>query len=144
SALLKNPSTLVIIAIFSVTFGPLMEELFFRGLLYPVLARGITAVAGLVSNVFGQGLLDPSSARRLGVSLSVVATGLGFALVHASQYGNSWALVSMLFLVGLVLGSVRAAKNSVAAGFLVHVAYNGVLVFALVAGETVARVTGHS
>ena len=38
-ALLRRPATVVLIAVFAVTLGPLMEELFFRGFLYPVLAR---------------------------------------------------------------------------------------------------------
>lgn len=110
-ALLKNPNTVVLIAVFSVTLGPLMEELFFRAFLYPVLAR------------------------RFGMMAAISMTALGFGLVHAPQYANSWALVLLLFLVGWVIGWVRAVKDSVAAGLLVHVAYNGVIVCALIAAE---------
>ena len=39
----------------------------------------------------------------------------------------SWGPVLVIFLVGTVLTMVRAYKNSVAAGLLVHVAYNGTL-----------------
>jgi membrane protease YdiL (CAAX protease family) len=114
-ALLKNPKTVLLIAAFAVTLGPLMEELFFRAFLYSVLAR------------------------RVGVIAAIAITALGFAGVHASQYANSPTLISLLFLVGLVIGWVRAKKNSVAAGLLVHVAYNGIVVFALVA----AKMTGN-
>lgn len=111
-ALLKDPNTVVLIAVFSVTLGPLMEELFFRGFLYPVLAR------------------------RFGMMAAISTTALGFALVHAPQYANSWALILLLFMVGIVIGWVRAVKDSVAAGLLVHVAYNGIIVIALITAES--------
>jgi len=106
-ALLRRPVTVVLIAVFAVTLGPLLEELFFRGFLYPVLAR-----------TFGMGT-------------GVVVTALGFGLMHVVQYGYSWASVLLIFLVGLVLGAVRARRDSVAASFLVHVAYNGTIILAL-------------
>ena len=106
-ALLRRPSTVILIAVFAVTLGPLMEELFFRGFLYPVLAR------------------------RFGIFSGVAVTALGFALMHAAQYGYSWASVLLIFFVGLVLGVVRAAKGSVAAGVLVHAAYNGTIILML-------------
>jgi len=106
-ALLRRPATVVLIAVFAATLGPLMEELFFRGFLYPVLAR------------------------RFGMSAGISVTALGFGLIHAAQYGYSWASVFLIFLVGVVLGVVRARRNSVAASFLVHAAYNGTIIVML-------------
>ena len=106
-ALLRRPAAVVLIAVFAVTLGPLMEELFFRGFFYPVLAR------------------------RFGMSTGISVTALGFGLMHAAQYGYSWASVLLIFLVGVVLGVVRAKKDSVAAGFLVHAAYNGTIILML-------------
>ncbi len=77
-----------------------MEELFFRGLLYPVLAR------------------------RLGVSWAVILTALPFALMHMFQYGYAWGVVLLIFIMGIVVTIVRALTGSVAASFLVHVGYN--------------------
>jgi uncharacterized protein len=90
-------------SIFAVSLGPLMEELFFRGFFYPVLAR------------------------RLGVAWGIFLTALPFALLHAFQFGNAWAAVLVIFIVGVVLTWVRAATKSVGASFLVHVGYNGML-----------------
>jgi hypothetical protein len=95
-----------ILAVFGVLVAPLMEELFFRGFLYPVLAR------------------------RMGMAVSIVLTGIGFALVHAQQLGHAWGPVLIIFLVGVVLTTARALAKSVAAGWLIHFAYNGTL-FAL-------------
>lgn len=98
----SNPRDAYLIAGFAVTIGPLMEELFFRGFLYPVLAR------------------------RLGVAAGIFLTALPFGLIHYLQY-KSWSAVLVITLVGVVLTSVRAVTKSVAASFLVHVGYNGTL-----------------
>jgi flagellin-like protein len=89
----------------AVGFAPLMEELFFRGFMYPVLAR------------------------RLGIITSVVLTAMTFALIHAPEY-HAWGPVLIVFLVGIVLTSVRAKLKSVGASFIVHSIYNGVPIFA--------------
>jgi hypothetical protein len=97
-----HPSDAYLMAVFAVTFGPLMEELFFRGFLYPVLER------------------------RTGVFLAVCLTALPFGAMHYLQY-KSWAAVLVITLVGIVLTTVRAVTKSVSASFLVHVGYNGTL-----------------
>jgi uncharacterized protein len=91
------------LSLFGVTLAPLLEELFFRGFLYPVLVR------------------------RLGTMLAVLFTAALFGLIHAPQLGRAWAPVLVVFLVGVVLTITRAATKSVAASLLIHVAYNGTL-----------------
>ena len=98
----SRPRDAYLIAIFAVTVGPLMEELFFRGFFYPVLAR------------------------KTSVAWAVVLTAVPFGLLHYVQY-RSWGAVLLITLVGVVLGTVRAVTKSVAASFLVHVGYNGTL-----------------
>jgi membrane protease YdiL (CAAX protease family) len=87
---------------FAITLGPLMEELFFRGFLYPVVAR------------------------RLGAFWGILLTALPFGLMHYLQY-RSWSAVLIIILVGVVLTTVRALTKSVASSFLAHVGYNGTL-----------------
>jgi len=106
---LQRRVAIIIISVFAVTLGPLMEELVFRGFLYPVLAR------------------------RFGIGTGISVTALGFGLMHAPEYGYSWASVLLIFLVGVVLGVVRATKDSLAASFLVHMTYNGTIVVAMAA-----------
>lgn len=98
-----RPFDAYLTAAFAVTLGPLMEELFFRGFLYPVVAR------------------------RLGVASGIFLTALPFGLMHLAQYGYSWGAVLIVFLVGVVLTAVRAMTKSVASSFLAHVGYNGTL-----------------
>jgi len=88
-------------AIMAMTLGPLMEELFFRGFFYPVIAR------------------------RWGAIWGIFLAALPFALLHMQQYGYSWGILLVIFGVGLVCGIVRAVTGSVAASFLVHAGYNG-------------------
>ncbi len=95
-----------LMAFFGVTFAPLIEELFFRGFLYPVVAR------------------------RLGVIAGVGITAALFALLHESQLAHAWAPLLLLFGVGVVLTAVRAKTGSVAASFVIHAGYNTTL-FAL-------------
>lgn len=100
--LFATPTDAYLIAAFSVTLAPVMEELFFRGFLYPVLARWT------------------------GVAPAIILTALPFGLLHYLQY-RSWSAVLLIMLVGVVLGIVREVTNSVGASFLVHVGYNGTL-----------------
>jgi uncharacterized protein len=99
----RTPGEAWALTAFGITLAPLMEELFFRGFLYPVLER------------------------RLGLGVAVVLTAAGFALLHGSQLMFAWGPVLVIFLVGVVLTSVRAKRNSVAAGLLIHMAYNGTI-----------------
>lgn len=92
-----------LMAVFGTFVAPVVEELFYRGFLYPVIAR------------------------RLGMSAGVVLTAIPFALMHSSQLGSAWAPLLMLFVVGSVLTLVRAQTRSVAAGVCVHAAYNATL-----------------
>jgi membrane protease YdiL (CAAX protease family) len=105
----KTPAEAWALGILSITLAPLMEELFFRGFLYPVLAR------------------------RLGLPVAVFLTALGFALLHGAQLMFSWGPVLVIFMVGVVLTMVRAGTNSVAAGVLIHMAYNGTIAVAMFA-----------
>lgn len=90
-----------LLSIIAVTLGPLMEELFFRGFMYPVLAR------------------------RMGAAWGIALTALPFGLIHLPQYGWAWGAALVIFLVGVVCGMVRAVTRSVGASFLVHVGFNG-------------------
>lgn len=106
----RNATDAYAMMIFGVLVAPLMEELFFRGFLYPVLVR------------------------RLGVVAAVITTAAAFALIHSSQLGRSWSALLIIFIVGLALTITRALRKSVAASMLVHMAYNGTLSLLLFIG----------
>jgi hypothetical protein len=97
--LFTNASAAYTMGVLAIVAAPFMEELFFRGFLYPVL-------------------------RRLGAAVAIVLTSAAFALVHGGQYGWAWSVVLLMFLVGFTLTVVRAWTGSVASGFLIHFGYN--------------------
>jgi len=99
----RTPAEAWAVSLFGITFAPLLEELFFRAFLYPVLVR------------------------RLGVTVAVLATAAGFSLIHAPQLGRAWAPVLVIFMVGLALTITRAVTKSVGASLIMHMAYNGTL-----------------
>jgi len=89
-----------LMAVFGTTLAPLLEELFFRGLLYPLLRR----------------------AFRL--SIAVALTGAAFAAIHGAQLGYAWAPVLSIFVVGVVFTLIRERTGSVASAFVTHCGYN--------------------
>ncbi|MGB7556202.1 MAG: type II CAAX endopeptidase family protein [Candidatus Korobacteraceae bacterium] len=89
-----------LMAIFGMTLAPLLEELFFRGLLYPVLRR----------------------AFRL--SIAIMLTAAAFAAIHGTQLGYAWSPILSIFVVGIVFTVTRVRTNSVASSFLMHCGYN--------------------
>lgn len=106
-----TPLQAALISLFSVTLGPWVEEFFFRGFMYPALAR------------------------PLGREAAASITATLFALPHALQLGAlqrpiqliAWTPVVLIFIVGVVLVLVRAISKSLAACVLVHMAYNGTI-----------------
>ena len=95
-----------LMAAFGITLAPLLEELFFRGMLYPLLRRSWGMAAG------------------------VMVTAGAFACIHGIQLGWAWAPVLAIFVVGVVFTLVRERTDSVAASLLAHCGYNATL-FAL-------------
>lgn len=99
--LFDRPIDAYLLSLIAVSFAPVMEEVFFRGFMYPVLAR------------------------RMGVTWAVMLSALPFALLHLPQYAYAWAAGFVIFVVGVGCGVVRATTKSVAASVLVHAGYNG-------------------
>ena len=98
-------------AAFGITLAPLLEELFFRGLLYPVLRKSV------------------------GVGLAILLTAIAFAFIHGAQLGYAWAPLLSIFVMGIVFTVVREKTNSVAASFLMHCGYNFALFATLWVGS---------
>ena len=101
--LLKEPANAWLLAAFGILVAPFVEEMFFRGFLYPVLAR------------------------RLTVTLSVLLTALAFTSIHGPQLAQHWAPLLLLFAVSLTFTIARAHTGSLAVPFLMHVGYNSTL-----------------
>jgi membrane protease YdiL (CAAX protease family) len=118
--MVRTPLDAWMMAAFGVIVAPFVEEVLFRGLLFPALAR------------------------RLGVVLSLVATSAVFGAIHAQQLAGAWIQVTLIVLVGVVLTVVRWRYHSLASSTLVHVGYNATLFAALfIETSGFTRFTGH-
>jgi len=96
----RTPASAYMLAGFGILIAPVVEELFFRGFLYPALAR------------------------PLGVAPATAITAAGFALLHSEQLAHAWAPLLILFGVGTVLTTIRAITKSVALCVFIHMGYN--------------------
>lgn len=67
---------------------------------------------------------EASAAGKWGRVLAVLVTSVAFAMVHGEQLGQAWGPLLVLFVVGLVLTSMRVVTRSVTPGLLIHVGYN--------------------
>jgi len=105
--LLSSRSSLVLVAIFAITLGPICEELAFRGLLQPLLVRSFGRVAG------------------------IVLAALPFGVLHLAQYAGSWRHVALVTCAGIGFGWMRQASGSTRAAALMHAGYNFIFVAAM-------------
>jgi membrane protease YdiL (CAAX protease family) len=105
--MMRTASDVWLMTAFGVLFAPFVEEVLFRGLLFPALTR------------------------RTGPLLSLAVTSVLFGAIHAQQLAGAWIQVSCIIVVGAVLTLVRWRFRSLASATLVHVGYNGALFLAL-------------
>jgi membrane protease YdiL (CAAX protease family) len=109
--LLKGaPLAAFLFAALGVFVAPFVEEVIFRGFIYPVIER------------------------RFGSILAVVVTALLFSGVHVSQLWGSWPAIVLITLVGLTLSTVRARTDSLFPSFVIHFSYNSTLCFMFLIG----------
>lgn len=103
---IRTDFDLLVVGIGAVTFGPLFEELIFRGFLQPL---------------FG---------KLLGIVPGILATALLFALPHGPQYGWHWQHLLVITSAGVIFGLIRWRAASTTASTIAHAAYNLFLVIA--------------
>jgi membrane protease YdiL (CAAX protease family) len=108
--LLDDRTSRIVIALFGVTLGPVVEELLFRGFLQPVLADS------------------------LGVLPGILITSALFGGMHLIQNANIWQSGFIIAIVGFVLGVIRHISGSTKASSITHIAYNSLPFLALVLG----------
>jgi uncharacterized protein len=96
----RDPASGYLLAGFGVLVAPLVEELFFRGFVYPAVARWT------------------------GSASAILITAAGFAALHGAQLAYAWAPLLVLFGIGAALTIIRARTGSVATCVIVHMGYN--------------------
>lgn len=126
--MMKSATGAWMMLVFGLTAAPLLEELAFRGFLLPGL---INFFRWIFCRGTGDGMtISERSADRVGVPLAIALTSIAFAFMHSPQVSHAWGPLVLIGFVSIVLCVVRLLMNSVAAGVIVHAAYN----FTLFAG----------
>ena len=105
--MMRGASDAWMLSVFGVLIAPFVEEVLFRGMLFPALCR------------------------RASAGVSLVATSVLFGAVHAQQLAGAWVQVAIIVVVGMILTAIRWRYHSLASSTLVHVGYNGTLFVAL-------------
>ena len=108
----ENAAGAYILSAFGILVAPLVEEMFFRGFLYPVLAR------------------------RTRMFFAVVGTAFGFMLIHTAQLAYAWGPMLLIFAVGVALTLTRAITRSLASSVIMHMSYNATLFLILFVGTS--------
>src|SRR5205085_4793392 len=95
----------LIIAVLAVATAPLVEEIIYRGILYPALRRSA------------------------GTMPAVIIVTLLFTIPHVPQYWPNVAVISSITLLSVVLTVVRAYTRSLLPCFVIHIVFNGIQSF---------------
>jgi len=97
---LASRTSVLLLAIFGTTLGPLCEELAFRGFMQPLFVRSAGPAGG------------------------ILLAALPFGLLHLQQYGWSWRHGLLITLAGVGFGWMRHRTGSTRAAVVMHMAYN--------------------
>jgi hypothetical protein len=103
--ILANSSLAVrlLLAVLATTTGPLVEEIVYRGVLYPSLQK------------------------RIGMIWAVALVSFLFVLVHVYQYRNSLGAIAVIALLSVSLTLVRARTGRLLPCFIMHMFFNGIV-----------------
>jgi len=115
----SSPMRIAIVLVL-VAFGPLLEEIFFRGAIFNVRA--------IVPAVRDNEQAEQARTRSLPPWFTIALTATLFALAHLE-----WQKFLPLVLMGLVLGFLRETTGSLVPPLLMHAAFNAVPCYFLVA-----------
>jgi membrane protease YdiL (CAAX protease family) len=90
-----------------------------------VLAFLATATAPLVEEIVYRGILYPALQRAIGVAWAVVAVSVLFMSVHIAQYYNNISVIAAIGVLSLALTLVRAYTKNLLPCFIIHLVFNG-------------------
>jgi uncharacterized protein len=98
--MMSGRTSLVLVVLFGVFVAPFVEELFFRGFLFPLVARSV------------------------GPWASMLLTAIAFALPHGAQNQWAWQQLVLIGIAGAAFGFARYKTGATTASFLMHAGFN--------------------
>jgi membrane protease YdiL (CAAX protease family) len=90
------------------------------------------ATAPLVEEVIYRGVLYPAIQRLLGMGWSILVVTLMFAIVHVPQYKNSVGVIVVITILSVILTVVRAWTDKLLPSIVIHLIFNGLQALYLV------------
>ena len=83
------------------------------------------ATAPLVEEIIYRGMLYPAIQRLLGMGWSIVVVTIMFALVHVPQYKNNVGVIVVITILSVVLTMIRAWSDRLLPSVVIHLIFNG-------------------
>jgi uncharacterized protein len=106
----SSPWTKAAVGLLAIATAPLVEEIVYRGVLYPAFAR------------------------RLGRGVSVVVVSALFTLVHVNQYDGALAIMIPLAMLSFSLTMLRAYTGTLLPSIALHLFFNSITVVLMYVG----------
>ena len=82
--------------------------------------------APLVEEMVYRGVVYPAVEQTLGRAVAIVAVALLFAGVHVFQYQNNIAVIVVITMLSFTLTLVRAYSGKLLPSFIIHLVFNGI------------------
>lgn len=93
----------LLLSVLASTSGPFVEEIIYRGILYPALQK------------------------RLGMAWAVALVSFLFSLVHLYQYRSNGGVIAAIVILSVSLTLVRAFTGRLLPCFIIHMTFNGIV-----------------
>ena len=103
-------------------------DLLIESSLYTRFATAFVAVATapLIEEVIYRGVIYPALERAAGMGVAIALVSLLFAGVHVFQYKNNISVIIVITLLSIVLTVARAVTGKVLPSFIIHLVFNGI------------------
>lgn len=102
-----------------------------------ILAFAAVATAPLVEELIYRGILYPAFERAAGKVISIFAVSFLFAGVHVFQYWDNLAVILVITILSFVLTITRAVTGKLLPAFIIHLVFNAIQSVLIVVGAFV-------
>ena len=84
------------------------------------------ATAPLVEEVIYRGMIYPAVEKVMGMGFAIAVVSMLFAGVHVWQYRTNIAVIVVITLLSVILTVARAVTGKLLPSFIIHLVFNGV------------------
>lgn len=100
------------------------------------------ATAPLIEEVIYRGVIYPAVEKVLGMGFAIVVVSLLFAGIHVFQYRSNLAVILVITLLSITLTVARAVTGKLIPSFIIHLIFNGVQSVLIVIGPILEKHVG--